>query len=456
MKFLINLIIIHIFFSVVPLYSNETGEKNLIASLNINKNLVKVGIHTKLKSTYLHDDFFVEYDSDIDLSRFEYEIVTMPFIANVISIIWISGEDYYIDSMEKDFYDSLEKVKKVFKIIYPKTSWNGNLIPRKLVSLAAAYQNVFDESQIACLFSGGIDSTSTSFAHSDKKKVFITAWGQYDSPLDKAHVWFERKKKIQEFAHRRGDTNAFLKSNFSEFLNWKVLNHLSSEIGNWRIGTVEGIGWAGLTAPILLAKGCAHLYLPSSYSWYYPSPGCAIPHVDDNISFAGIQLHHDQFDYARIQKCEFIAQSCKKMNGEKPFIKVCQQTRDKDDTNCCNCFKCLPTIMMFIALGENPSDFGFPITVKTAVARTIAFLQRGVSNHGLWNFVSIQNRMIKKVRENKRMKKQLEPFLKYNLAKVRVTDKEHLHTVDWQKLAEFYPHKEMPKNLSFDLLNIRV
>ena len=386
MNFYIPLLsVLHIFLFSSILSGLQTTDDNLIKVLSVNKNILKVEINDKFKSTFLKDDFFVEYDEDIDLSRFEYEILTMPFIANVISIIWISGKNFYIDSMEKDFFDSLEKVKKVFEVIYPNTSWKGNLIPRKLVSLLPDYQRTLDDNKIACLFSGGLDSTSTYFAHLDKQKVLITAWGQYDSPLDEEQIWLERKKQIEKFTQAQNDSNAFIKSNYSEFLNWKVLNRLSPDIHSWRINAVEGIGWAGLTAPILLTKGCAHLYLPSSSCWYYPYPGCDTPFVDDNIAFAGVRLHHDQFDYARIEKCEFIERICNERNIKKPFIKVCQITKNKDDTNCCNCRKCLITIMSFYTIGAEPADYGFPVTAHTALKRTHLFLKNGVSHFTWWN-----------------------------------------------------------------------
>ena len=456
-RFVMRIVLVGIFAAYLPTGFLQAGaEENLISALTVDKNTVKVAINNKLKANYLEDDFFAEYDADIDLSKMEYEIVTMPLIGNVIAIIWISGQDYYIDSMEEDFFYSLERVKKVFKVLYPKIAWNGNLIPRKLVSLSGVYKQKQKENQIACLFSGGLDSTSTFYAHLDSKKVLITAWGQFDTPLDKEHIWIERKNKIQQFAAKHGDTNAFIKSNYSEFLNWKRLNNLRPEISNWRIGTVEGIGWAGLTAPILLTKGCSSLYIPSGICWYYPYPSCDNPFVDNNISFAGVQLHHDQFEYTRLQKSESIARICNERKIEKPQIKVCQMNTTKDDSNCNKCRKCLSTILSFIAAGEDPQAYGFKISKRKAAKRTVALLNKKMAHCWLWTFTTIQRRMRAIAQSDRSFKADLKPFLTYNLKRTKVEDRENLYTIDWKDLEKLYPSIKVPKDLVQEFLDIQL
>ena len=132
----------------------------LITSLEVTRNRVQVEINEEFKTTYLTSDFFAEYEDPVDLTELDYEIVTMPFIMNVISLVWISGKDYDIDSMEEELYYSLEKIKEIFKVMHPKTSWNGKLIPKKLVSLSSKYKKTKAK---ALLFSGGLDSTSSLF-----------------------------------------------------------------------------------------------------------------------------------------------------------------------------------------------------------------------------------------------------------------------------------------------------
>ena len=100
----------------------------------------------------------------------------MPFILNVVSIVWISGSHYYVDSMDENLFYSLQKVKKVVEALYPHTSFSGELIPRRLTTNVPP--RLLDKNtHIALLFSGGLDSTTTSFHYFDKKQLLIIGLG---------------------------------------------------------------------------------------------------------------------------------------------------------------------------------------------------------------------------------------------------------------------------------------
>ena len=131
---------------------------DLIEQITVKKNRLDVVVNKEFKEAYLHENFFVEYDEDIDLEKLDYSLVTMPFIMNVISLVWVSGKEYYVDSMDQDVYDSLQRIKEVFKVFYPKTPWDGQLIPRKIVKNEPLRVNTSE--RIALLFSGGVDCTS--------------------------------------------------------------------------------------------------------------------------------------------------------------------------------------------------------------------------------------------------------------------------------------------------------
>ncbi len=167
---------------------------NLIDGVSVTKNKLSVTINKDFKAQYLKGNFFAEYEPDINLEQFDYSILTMPFIMNAISIVWISGNVYYVDEMDTELYHSLERVKKVFQTMYPKTKWDGELRARTLVDHHfTAPQDTRERT--ALLFSGGIDSTSTAFAHLDKKELLITAWGHWDLPLNEHELWQTRRKK---------------------------------------------------------------------------------------------------------------------------------------------------------------------------------------------------------------------------------------------------------------------
>lgn len=366
--------------------------ENLIESLEINKNSLKVTINKTLKSKYLVDDFFVEYDEDIDLNAFDTSIATLPFILNVIPVIWISGEHYTIESMDEDLFHSLTKIKEVYKGIYPLTGWDGTLTPERLVKNRYLGITKDPERNLALLFSGGLDSTCSSYYHSERKQLLITAWGQWDVPLYKEELWKSRKKTFIDHAAKFGHTNAFIRSNYVDFLNWDALEGSSPEVSSWRLDTTEGLGMMGLAAPILFSRGQTILRIASTYSWDYPYPSAACPLVDDLLVFAGgFRLKHDQFDFNRMEKIEFLVNYCKEKGLDTPLLKVCDGQRCN---NCCDdCNKCIPTILGLLILGEEPENYGFEISIEDAIQRSQKYIEDGQIFFSIWNIACVKKRL---------------------------------------------------------------
>lgn len=419
-----------------------TACTDLIERIQVRKNRLDVIINKEFKKNYLREDFFIEYDEDIDLEKLDYSIVIMPFIMNVISLVWISGEDYYVESMDQEVYDSLERIKQVFKVFYPKTSWTGRLIPKKLVTNKGPVESEMS-SMTALLFSGGLDSTSSSLAHRNKQQLLITSWGQSGLPLDHPEFWYKIKNRIVAFAERYGHKNAFIKSNYYYFLNLKKLKQLSPEIVTWRIDTIEDIGWAGLTAPILVTHGIRVLRIASSdclASSSYPS--AANPYIDGNIRFAGITIKHDQFELSRFQKVLCIAYLRKHHLIGKQELIICQKRGGI--INCCSCEKCLLTIISLMAAGENPKEYGFTHFGADVEKNTRTLLQEGkLSASGIWQFVDIQ----KKLPQVESQRYDLEWFTGLDFSHIRPYDaKKGTSTVDWPLLQKMFPDIKVHKN----------
>jgi hypothetical protein len=328
----------------------------------------------------------------------------MPFIMNVVSIVWISGKDYYIDEMDAQLYASLKTVKEIMKQLYPKTKWQGRLIPRKLVDVPSHFTKENND-HVALLFSGGLDSVTSSLYHRDQKQLLVTLWGHWDLPLNDKKLWETRKRELQAFGKEHGHENTFIRSNYFWFLNRDALNRISPEINCWRIFTVEGIGWAGLVAPIMLLKGYPILLHGSTITWEYNYPAAANPFIDNNIHFAGASLRHDLFDMNRLQKCDYLAQLKKQKKIKKyPYIRVCEDPKLVE--NCNKCQKCIRTVLMH---------------------------------------------MQKKLKEKEEAGEQIPDGLRwitdYNFKKKITSDIKNQKTIDWRDFIDFLPDIEVPENI---------
>lgn len=433
-----------------PLRSaNEHGiaYPNLIERISVQGNKITVTPHEGFKKQYLTANFFAEYDADINLKQFDATVLAMPFIMNVISIVWISGNIYSIDEMDEEIFHSLERVKKVFQTMYPNTNWYGELKPRKLVS-SHDRPNHYEQSEsqnnrnerTALLFSGGLDSTSTALAHLDKKLLLITAWGHWDLPLTEPALWNIRKKKITAFAHQFENEASFIRSNYQSFLKWEYLSSLTPEIKKWRLGAVEGLGWAGLCAPILLSKGYPTLRIASSHTWLYPFPSAASPFVDNNIRLCGLQIMHDQFDMTRLQKIAFVCDGYKKYDVKQPFLKICSVEK-KFDSNCCNCRKCISTAVGFYALNKNPKEYGLNLSLTQAVQKTEELLAPSKLNfYTILYFKELQHTLKLRVEQGEKLPAELSKLLAINLEAKIPYDTLDQWKIDWGEMKALLPN----------------
>ena len=291
-------------FGLLSSFSFTLGIPYLIESIEITKNKVTVTTEKAFQKKYLTQPFFVAYDTNINLLNLDSSIVTIPFIMNVIPVVWLSNKKYLIESMDEDLYHSLEIIQKVFKIFYPSNKWNGQLIPNKLIKNVTNKTESQNSDSIGAMFSHGLDAVYTSMSNADKKQLLITVWGS-DVAVDNTKLWSHVQKKCSEFAHANKQEHNCIQSNFVNFLQWHQLTQTAPDIPTWWGYTMQGVGYTGLTAPLLAYRGISHLLLAASHTREFPYPYGSHPLIDNNITFAGIHVTHDG-PINRTEKIHFI------------------------------------------------------------------------------------------------------------------------------------------------------
>lgn len=424
----------------------NSGEVNLIDELSVTKNRIDIKINAGFMKKFLTNNFYALYEEDLDLTKLDDSVLVLPFVSNVIAIIWISGRTYFIDSIDQDFYESLRVVKEIFRRMYPKTKWDGELIPRKLVKNNLCYHPEPEEKErTALLFSGGLDSITSSINHRDKKQLLITVNGHWDLPLWDKQLLKERKKDLCAWGKENGHENSFINSNYYDFLNRPFLDTYSPEITSWRIFCVEGIGWAGLAAPLMALKGYPTLLHGSTITWEFNFPACANPFVDNNIRFCGMRLKHDLFDMHRLGKCEYIGDLCKTGCIKAPYIRVCEE---KTVGNCAKCQKCIRTILELVVAGEDPRAYGFSCDIEKVLRNSEEFMDsHGTGATTVWHFMHIQQKLRAKIALGEKIPKGLEWLLTINLKKKITTEIKNQHKVDWRTFVDLLPDIEIPEHI---------
>lgn len=360
---------------------------NLIASKKITGNKLTIKPNAQLKKYLRASYFFVEYDfPEINLETMDFSIVSIPFITTMIPIIWISGDTYSIECMDYDLFYALEEIKKVFKLFFPTVSWSGKLIPKKIKKNCSSKQ----DPRLGILFSGGLDAIASSFAHFDQDQLLITLCGS-DIKVYERRLWDSIKKQTIDFAQTYNKSYSFIRSNFAQIPNGKILKKLSG-LPQWWALTSQALHYIGLTAPLLFHYGIKQLVIGSSHTADLPMPYGSHPLIDNALSFAGISVFHDLGDLDRPHKIKLVCKKCKKYSVPYPKLRVCWGN-DKAGGNCCKCEKCLRTINELLVLGKKPQKFGFDIEPETACLETKQFFHhnRHLKARQLWHWECVQN-----------------------------------------------------------------
>jgi hypothetical protein len=296
------------------------------------------------------DDFFISYDFDVD--QIPKSILAIPWLANFITISWLSGCTIIVDEMDLHFVDCLTILKKGFSITYPEiVSKNSELFVEKLVD------NTYEVNKEAMLFSGGLDAWTTFLKHRNKKFDLITIQGsdielKDDKKLDLIKKSYKENPLLAELNVH------FITCNFRNFYNRKIERLIYFNFVDWWTLVQHGLALTGATAPLAYHYGFSNVFIASSFSenerflW-------GSSEFDNDIKFGNTNIIHDGREFNRIGKTEFVVNQLEDLKLEFP-LRVCYK-HNFSDFNCSSCPKCLRMIISLILNNKNPNDFGFQV-----------------------------------------------------------------------------------------------
>lgn len=333
----------------------------LIESKKFQDNQVQFKLNKKFRRQYVNQDLTISYPSDINIRNLPNSIIEIPLITSSIAVIWISGNQYSIEEMDEDLFNSLIKIKEFFRRYFCNTSWDGELVPKRLV------KNTLPVTvRPAMLFTAGLDSTATLFKHFDENPILIS----YNDPNEIAAA----------FAKQYHFDFHTIYVNHEQFLKRAYLSTLSCDIEEWLWDTSLGLTFIGIAAPFLYAKGISNFYISPDSHWLahifpdgLPMQRAACPIIDENLSPMGIKVTHALFDMTRVDKVEWVSKFCTQNGLPKPQLTVCWQPRTIP--NCNRCEKCFRTMFEIIAVGEDPRDYGFLLSTDEFIKQFSAFMK---------------------------------------------------------------------------------
>ena len=140
------------------------------------------------KFFYNSPHMFIEYDEDIE--SIPLSILVIPFVANVIPLMWITNSTLWIEEIDRKYYDSLFRVKRAYQDMYFNFNLGGAIVSARTIN------NEYEiKRKAAQLFSGGLDAISTCIRINDKNPLLINIYGWYDKEIKENKVFDSDKKK---------------------------------------------------------------------------------------------------------------------------------------------------------------------------------------------------------------------------------------------------------------------
>lgn len=333
---------------------------NKICVLSTHINSVKIEVVYEVKGEikkYFNPEehsFWSEYSSPVD--DVPVGIAVIPFVCNVLPLVWLTNTELELEELDIDFYNSIEKFKLGYVNMYSMLKFEGCVKVNKLTD------NRYETSgKVASFFSGGVDAFATLIAHISERPILLTIWGadiRHEDIVGWKNVVGHVEKTVQTFDLQK----VYVKTNFRYFINEKELNRLVQFSGDsWWHGFQHGIGLIGHAAPIAFSNKLFRVYIASTFTKSDHATCASDPTIDNYVSFCNCSTYHDQYEYSRQNKITHICRYVKDTHRQIE-LRVCWQS--SGGKNCCHCEKCYRTIFGILAEGEDPLNYGFEYSAK--------------------------------------------------------------------------------------------
>lgn len=299
---------------------------------------------------------FIEYDTDI--SSVPYSVLAIPFVCNVLPVLWLCDGEFFVKSLDSDFLENLPLVKEGYCKMYPMLNFGGKIHTR--IEKAKPEKS---SGSSACFFSGGVDAHTTFFRHLDEKPALLTIWG-CDVKLSDQVGWNNVVKHATKTAEAYGVNSHGIKSDFRSVLREDKLNKLVRLTGNgWWVGFQHSISIISHAAPLAFIFGWEKVFFASSITEKIKDECLcvSIPDIDSHLCFCGCRTIHDGYEWDRQQKVAYLISCYKKLH--KPLkLRVCWESEGGD--NCSHCEKCYRTILELVSEGADPNEYGFSWSIE--------------------------------------------------------------------------------------------
>lgn len=305
--------------------------------------------------------FYVEYPTAYDLSDVPESVITVPFVAAILSLSMITGNPIEVNQLDEDFYGSLSKMRNVYKKQFPYIDFCFDV---KVVGGVKKHNNNAGKAK-SVFFTGGLDATSALVEKAHEKVMLVNIWGgDVSISQEKSHEELDRY--MARLTQSLDLSYLFIKSNIREMYNEPLISKYTA----FKVNPAQNHGWwanfahiismTSLLAPLIYQRDIDVHYIGSSYD------GLTIDANNDDlvdaIKILGCRMEMVDSTLGRIEKAGKMI-TFSEQNHIPLSLKVCWYA--KDGVNCSHCEKCYRTILEILVNRGNPNDYGFLVDKET-------------------------------------------------------------------------------------------
>lgn len=328
-------------------------ENIILKSIVVDKNSVEYNfsVSDAIAKYFTTNRLSIIYDCDI--SEVPLSILTIPFVANLIPMAWLTNATLWVEELDKTFYNSVKALKVAYQEMHYNFPFKGRLVSAKII------ENKIEKTDSSLiLFSGGVDAQTSFFRNKEKINSLCNIQGWYKDYNDINEAADIEQEFVKKFAKYNNIDSVLVKSNFATIINTVTFTEFAKKLGEqWWFGFNHSMAFISISIVAAFIRKVSNIYIASSYTFGENIACASFATTDSEFNFAvNGNTIHDGFELTRQDKIKYIVEYQNRINLNIP-LRVCSFNED----NCCKCEKCFRTISAIISEGGDISNFDFNI-----------------------------------------------------------------------------------------------
>lgn len=313
------------------------------------------------------------YDTPLD--EVPEGILTIPMVANLSPVAWVTGADIHLGKwkLDRKFGRSLDGIQQVMKEWHPAFPFSTKIHAEREET------RDFGQGKSGILYSGGLDSTASYLRNRERNPSLVSIRGAPDERLYLKEYWdLIRTRVFLPFSQSVGADINFIETNIIDILNSKTLDETFAKSLNWSPLNLYprwwtrihfGIAMLGTCAPLTYAKQIETLIIAAGSQKVSDHSSASHPRTDELVRWGNLKVVHDSIDLTRQEKITKVVGPFVR-DGNDLLLRVCwtgdtslrNERTEKNIPNCGKCGKCLRTIAGLLAERLDPTEFGFDMS----------------------------------------------------------------------------------------------